>query len=98
MREVSVTGADPTPKKRTIFAEFKGMTWWQVVLAVIPLGLIGVGGAIGGLIGALALLANIKIAKAGMNAAVKGLVMIGVDVLAAGVWYVVASAIVDTMR
>jgi len=65
------------------------------VLIVLPLMLV-VGGLVGGLIGAMGMLANARIAAWNRSAFVKAFVMIGVLLAAAIVWLLVVDAIVGT--
>jgi hypothetical protein len=96
--EVAMPQAESAPKKRSIFAELKEMAWWQTILTLVPLALIGVGGVLGGLFGALAAVLNVKIAKSGLNAPVKAIVMVGVDFAAVVAWYVVAAAVLNAIQ
>lgn len=61
------------------------------VLAPLPMLLIA-GGALGGLIGALAFVANLAIARARTSSVVKALMMVGVSVVAYVVWLAIAVA------
>ena len=63
------------------------------VLALLPIVLVSIGGAIGGLIGAMGVLANLAIARTRIPSAGKALIMIGVGVIAALVWIVIAAAL-----
>jgi membrane associated rhomboid family serine protease len=63
------------------------------VLTVLPIALAAVGGAVGGLIGALALIGNWAIVRVQIPSVVKALIMLGTAVVAFVVWLVVAAAI-----
>lgn len=63
------------------------------ILALLPLALIGVGGMVGGLIGALGMMANMAVGRLQIHAALRALLMIGVLGVAFGTWAVVAGAI-----
>ncbi|MEV6816597.1 hypothetical protein [Micromonospora sp. NPDC051296] len=63
------------------------------VLAPLPILLIAVGGALGGLIGVLGLVANLAVARSRTPSAVKGLIMVGVAVVASVVWLAIAVAV-----
>jgi hypothetical protein len=63
------------------------------VLALLPILLVGVGGLIGGLVGALGVVVNLVIARAPISSAVKALIMIGVAALACMVWVGIAVAL-----
>ncbi|MFD8479370.1 hypothetical protein [Kitasatospora sp. NPDC059673] len=71
---------------------FGQLNGWQLALTLLPLALLFAGGAIGGVIGALAALGNAAIAKKNLSTPVKALSMIGV-VLASGVVFLVAAAL-----
>jgi hypothetical protein len=95
--EMSTPSEQPVPEKSKPF-DLAGLAWWQMVLAVAPLALIFFGGLLGGLCGAAAAVANIRIAKGSTPAGVKELIMVGVDVAAVVVWYIVASALLDAIN
>lgn len=61
--------------KRNIF---DGLAPWQLLLAILPIALLFVGGAIGGAIGAVAMLTNVKVAKSPMATPLKAFLMVGV--------------------
>ncbi len=61
---------------------FRGLRWWQLVLALLPLGLLPIGGAAGGAIGVVAMLANIGLARRPFNTGLKVATMLGAVVLA----------------
>ena len=63
------------------------------VLALLPLVLIGLGGAVGGLIGALGMMVNMAVGRLQIPAVLRALLMIGVLGVAVGAWTAVASAI-----
>jgi hypothetical protein len=65
-----------------------------LVLALLPLGLV-VGGALGGGIGALGMVINLKIARRELGAASTAALMLGV-LLAAVIAFLVAAALVGT--
>ncbi len=83
--------AAPPPARRGLF-DFKGMQWWEIVLAILPLSLIILGGVIGAVFGVLASFINLRISRSVMSTASKAMLMIGVDV-AAAVLYVIAAII-----
>ena len=86
-------GTQPQPVvKRDRWASFRGLTWWQVGLSVLPLVLL-VGGLVGGAAGAGAMVVNLWLAKRQLGGAVKALAMIGVDLVAVVVYVVVAGVI-----
>jgi hypothetical protein len=63
------------------------------ILAPVPILLLTVGGALGGLIGALGWMLNIAVLRTALASAVKALLMLVILAAAAVAWYVVASAI-----
>lgn len=85
------TGQEPAKKDR--WARFRGLRWWQLVLALLPLGLLPIGGALGGAIGVVAMLANIGLARRPFNAGLKVATMLGVVVLAYVADFVIAGVI-----
>jgi hypothetical protein len=68
-------------------AMFSGLSWWQVVLVLLPFTLAGIGGALGGLVGAAAAAANTALARKRHGAALTVLSMICVDALACGAYF-----------
>ncbi|MFD3456750.1 hypothetical protein ACFWVC_31810 [Streptomyces sp. NPDC058691] len=82
-------GAEPDLDKSDPWARFRGLTWWQWVLSVLPLGLF-VGGAIGAGIGFLSVALNTSIARKRFPAPLKALAMTGVVLAAYLVWLIVA--------
>lgn len=67
------------------------------VLAPLPILLVAVGGALGGLIGALGFVANLAVARTRASSVVKGLIMVGVGVVAYVVWLAIAVAVRGTV-
>ena len=82
--------------KRDPWAAYRGLAKWQLVLALLPLGLAAVGGALGGGIGAVGMLINLKIARREHRAASKAALMLGV-LLAAVIALLGAAAVVATV-
>ena len=82
-------------KSRGLGSWFSGLTKWQTLLAVLPLTLVGVGGLIGGAIGAVAAVVNVKLARTGLATAPKALVMVLVDVVAVVVYFVLAALVLN---
>ncbi|SNT29766.1 hypothetical protein SAMN05421812_104329 [Asanoa hainanensis] len=80
-------------EKRDRWAAFRGLRWWQLVLSLLPLVLIGLGGLIGGAVGAAGTWLNLKVARKSLHPAVKALVMIAVVIGAYVVWSIVAVAL-----
>lgn len=63
------------------------------VLAPLPILLVAVGGALGGLIGALGFVANLAVARTRTPSVVKALTMVGVSVVAYVVWLAIVVAV-----
>ncbi|MFD8599182.1 hypothetical protein ACFV1L_29670 [Kitasatospora sp. NPDC059646] len=82
-------------KDSAVGGPLAGMNGWQFLLTFLPLGLAlaFLLGAIGAAIGAGAALANIKVAKKELSTPTKALAMIGVDLAAAVLWFIVALAL-----
>jgi len=59
------------PHKMTIGEMFKGLKWYEVIVACWPIVLIGVGGAIGGALGGLTCALNFKIFKSKISKPLK---------------------------
>ncbi|MER7679841.1 hypothetical protein [Streptomyces sp. NPDC096934] len=62
------------------WAKFRGLVWWQLLLSIAPILLLPVGGAIGGVIGAAGVFANLSLARKPFGKPVKLLAMLGVVV------------------
>lgn len=89
--------AEPEAPRRRGWADFRGLTWWQLVLSFLPLLLIGLGGLIGGLIGAGAMVINLKIARSQMGSIAKAGSMILIAGLAYIVWSIVVTIIISAL-
>ncbi|MFE9933238.1 hypothetical protein [Streptomyces sp. NPDC005533] len=85
----------PLAKKKKLF---EGLAPWQVVLSVLPLGLLFVGGAIGGGLGALGMVTNVKIAKTQLPTAGKVAAMLGVGVAAVVVFVAIAGLLSNAVN
>ncbi|GIH16921.1 DNRLRE domain-containing protein [Rugosimonospora africana] len=71
-----------------------GLSWWQAVLVVAPLPLLGIGGAVGGFLGGTAAAANATLARRKQfGAGITALAMSTVSLFAYGVYFLVAGAI-----
>ncbi len=87
-------GPTPPPQPRqSFFDQFRGLAWWQLVLVFLPLGLVILGGLIGGVIGAIALISNLAIARRPLSTGVKAAAMIGIVFVAYLVLFIVAGLI-----
>lgn len=80
-------------QKSDRWAAFRGLSWWQLVLSLLPLALIGLGGLIGGAVGGAAAWANLKVARSALHPAAKALVMVMVVGAAYVVWLIIAMAV-----
>ena len=72
---------------------YRGLTWWQTVLAVLPLGLVQSGGAIGGGIGGAGAAANLSLARKELPTAVKALAMTCVVAVTYGAGFAALAAV-----
>ncbi|GAA4586281.1 hypothetical protein GCM10023194_32090 [Planotetraspora phitsanulokensis] len=87
MQQIPGAGQQVGPRDR--WAKFRGLSWWQLVLSLLPLVLAGLGGALGGVIGAAALFANLAIARKQFATPLKVLAMVGVVVASYFVFLVI---------
>ena len=83
----------PQPPKQSFFDRFRGLRWWELVLVLLPLGLVFLGGLIGGVIGAIALLSNLAIARRPISSARKVALMIAISFIAYTVVIIIATLI-----
>ncbi|MEU2231975.1 hypothetical protein [Streptomyces vietnamensis] len=95
MSQPSKNGPTPLLGKKRLF---DGLAPWQTALAALPLALLFVGGAIGGAVGALGMVTNVKIAKTQLPTPVKAVAMLGVGLAAVGVFFVVAGLLSDALN
>jgi hypothetical protein len=86
-------GTSQPPATKDRWARFRGLRWWQLVLALIPLALLPIGGALGGVIGVVAMLANLSLARRPFPTGLKVAAMLGVVVLAYVAQFVIAGVI-----
>ena len=80
-------------EQRDRWARFRGLTWWQGLLSLLPLALIPIGGAVGGGIGGLGAVANLRLARNPMSTLGKAVAMTSVVVLTYGTAAVVLSGV-----
>jgi hypothetical protein len=83
----------PTPPRRGILDSFRGLAWWELLLVLLPFGLVVLGGLVGGVFGAIAILTNLVIARRPYSSRRKAAMMIGIVVLAYLIVYVIATLI-----
>ena len=69
-------------RKKGFFDDLRGLSWWQLVLVFLPLGLIAIGGILGGALGGLGFAANAKIARSNVGDVAKLFAMVGVVIAA----------------
>lgn len=81
----------PPPARRGFFDQFRGLQWWEIVLVVIPLGLVILGGLIGAVLGILGLIANLQIARRVASPGLRALAMIGVVIACYVIIFIVAA-------
>lgn len=87
-------GGDQQPVvKRDRFAQFRGLQWWQLLLSLLPIGVVAIGGLVGGLIGAIGLIVNLWLARRQIGTALKLVAMVGV-VIASYVIYVIIAGVI----
>jgi hypothetical protein len=72
------------------WATFRGLPKWQLALVIIPLTLVSIGGLIGGVIGALGMVANLKLARTTLATGPKALAMAAVMVAPYIAYFVLA--------
>src|SRR5712691_507008 len=77
-------GSKAPSRRRGLSARLEGLSWWQAVLALLPMALVPIGGAIGGGIGGAAAVANLALARKQIPAAIKALSMTCVCAVAVG--------------
>lgn len=85
------------PVRKDRWAMFRGLAWWQLVLSLLPVGLIPLGGLIGGLFGGAAVAINVWLARRQLGAALQVMAMLGVSIAAYVLWFVVARAILGAV-
>ena len=71
----------------------RALAWWEYVLCALPLLLIPVGGALGGVIGAMAAYVNLRLMRTDLSPPLRVLAALGVLVGASVVFVIVAVAI-----
>jgi hypothetical protein len=69
------------------------LAWWEYALSALPLLLIAVGGALGGLTGALAAYLNLRLMRTNLSAPLRALAAVGVAIAALFVYLAVATVI-----
>lgn len=82
-----------TSRRKDRWAAFRGLAWWEIVLVLVPLALIGVGGLVGGLFGGAGAALNLSLARRRLPAGAKVAAMLGVGIAAAVLYFVVAATI-----
>jgi hypothetical protein len=82
--------ADRVTAVKSLLASFKGLAWWELLLVLLPLGLVLLGGLTGGIFGAVAILSNLAIARRPFSSPAKAAMMIAIVVLAYLIVYVIA--------
>jgi hypothetical protein len=83
----------PRPARRGFFDQFRGLQWWEIVLAVLPLTLVAIGGLVGAVTGIVGLMVNLAIARSRLSTAIRVLAMIGILVVCYGIVLVIATII-----
>lgn len=90
------TGSEAPSRRRWLSVRLEGLSWWQAMLAVLPMALVGIGGVIGGGIGAAAAAANLALARTQIRAAIKALLMTCVCAVACGAFIGVRAVLLWT--
>lgn len=70
---------------------FEGLKWYELVIAMLPIALVTLGGAIGGLVGALGMMYNLKVMKGKASAAKRYGTCLGIFVLCVVAYLILAS-------
>lgn len=92
-------GREPSvPVRKDRWAAFRGLAWWEVVLSLLPLALIGVGGLVGGLFGAVGLMINLNLAKRRLGVGLEVMAMLGVSIAVSVLYFVVAGTVLALFR
>lgn len=81
----------PPPARRGFFDQFRGLQWWEIILVVIPLGLVVLGGLIGAVIGIIGLIANLQIARRVASPGLRATAMIGVIIACYVIIFIIAA-------
>ena len=81
----------PASPKKSAFADFRGRTWWELVLILLPVGLLPIGGLLGGACAGAGLAVNLWIAKKSLPAAAKVAAMIGVVLTSYLIFFILAT-------
>jgi hypothetical protein len=89
-----LTPLKPLGKKKL----FDGLAPWQVALSLLPLALMFFAGAIGGGIGAAAMVANVKVAKSRLGSGPKVLAMVGITLAAVVAVLLVAGLVYNALN
>ncbi|RKT02184.1 hypothetical protein BX286_0050 [Streptomyces sp. 3211.6] len=82
-----------SPGKPDPWAKFRGLTWWQLVLSIVPILLLPFGGLIGGAFGAAGLFVNLSLARKPFGTPAKLLAMVGL-VLGAYLGYFIVAGVI----
>ena len=74
------------------------MAWWEILLSVLPLGLIVIGGLIGAVFGVLAAIVNVYLTRSRMSVTARAVAMVGVVIAAYILWLVVGLLILAAIK
>jgi hypothetical protein len=75
----------------------KPLAWYEYVVIALPLVLIGIGGAIGGMIGAIAATFTRSIMRSNLNPVMRYAASVGVTIIAVTIWYALVLIIRSAM-
>ena len=84
------TPFDPIPKidaNGQVIVLAPPLAWYDYVLIILPIGLVGIGGIIGGVCGAMGAYFNTQVARLPLPAPLRILIALGVTLAAAAVWF-----------
>lgn len=74
-----------------------GLTWYQIAWALLPFGLVGVGGVLGGACGLAAAAVNLKVMQGARASVQKYLLCFAISGAAAAAWFVLATIVFAAM-
>ena len=88
----------PASPKTSFFDDFRGRTWWELVLILLPVGLLPIGGLLGGACGGAGLAVNLWLAKKSFPVATKVFAMIGVVLASYLIFFILVTILYVAMH
>jgi len=88
----------PAPPRRSFFDDFRGRTWWELVLILLPVGLLPIGGLLGGACAGAGLAVNLWLAKKSFPGATKVFAMIGVVLASYLIFFILVTILYVAMH